>query len=158
MNRPLMRGKNFTLSEMVEKLPEGCYIASVESTFCLPGVDEPFLARYYLRALEKRAAGESDPELIPNPNEEDVNLEHVLPLKPEKNWPQFDDESVKAFHRRLGNMVLIRQKLNSSLKSAPFSKKKVVLASSKFSLQRKSARWANGMRARLKPVKGSLQS
>lgn len=105
-----------------------------EEAFSSATVSQAYLARYYLRALEKRAGGESDPELIPNPNEEEVNLEHVLPLKPEKNWPPFDDESARVYNRRLGNMVLIQQKLNSSLRSAPFPKKKGVLAGSKFSL------------------------
>jgi hypothetical protein len=105
-----------------------------EAAFSTATVSQTYLARYYLRALEKRAGGEIDPELIPNPNEEDVNLEHILPIKPEKNWPQFDEESAKVFHRRLGNMALIQQKLNSALRSAPFSKKKVVYANSKFKL------------------------
>src|SRR5688572_26750959 len=82
--------------------------------------------------------------LVPNPNEEEVNLEHVLPLKPEKGWPEFDDETARAYQRRVGNMVLLQQKLNASLKSAPFSKKRPILASSQFSLTAdvgKAAKW-----------------
>ncbi len=105
-----------------------------EAAFSSATVSQAYLARYYLRALEKRAGGENDPELIPNPNEEEVNLEHVLPIKPGKNWAQFDEETAKVFYRRIGNMVLIQKKLNSSLKSAPFSKKRSAFASSKFVL------------------------
>jgi hypothetical protein len=97
-------------------------------------VSQAYLARYYLRALEKQAAGETQPELVPNANEEEVTLEHVLPLKPESNWPQFDPESAKAYQRRLGNMVLLQQKLNSSLRSSAFSRKRTVLAKSEYVL------------------------
>jgi len=97
-------------------------------------VSQAYLARYYLRALEKSATGQKQPELVPNPNEEEVNLEHVLPLKPDNNWPEFDAEAAKLYQRRLGNMVLLQQKPNSSLRSAPFSRKRGVLAKSHFSL------------------------
>jgi hypothetical protein len=115
-----------------------------EESFASASVGHAYLARYYLRALEKQSQGQSEPELVPNPNEEEVNLEHVLPLKPDKNWPEFDEETARAYQRRIGNMVLLQQKLNASLKSAPFSKKRPTLASSQFALTAevgKAAKW-----------------
>lgn len=105
-----------------------------EAAFANASVSQAYLARYYLRVLENQARGESQPELVPNPNQEEINLEHVLPLKPEKNWPNFDDDSAKAFQRRLGNMALLQQRPNSKLKSESFGKKRSVLAASKYTL------------------------
>lgn len=71
---------------------------------------------------------------MPNESEEEVNLEHVLPLRPEGNWPEFEEEAAQAMRRRIGNLVLLQQRLNSALKSAPFSDKRLVLAASQFQL------------------------
>jgi hypothetical protein len=103
-----------------------------EQAFATASVAQAYLARYYLRVLERQAQGQSQPELIPNANEEEVNLEHVLPLKPEGNWPEFDEDTARAYQRRIGNMVLLQQKPNTSLRNASFTKKRPVLASSKF--------------------------
>lgn len=105
-----------------------------EAAFSTASVAQAYLARYYLRVLEKQFQGQTQPELVPNANEEEINLEHVLPLKREKNWPEFDDDTARAFQRRLGNMVLLQQKLNSSIKSAAFSKKRTALISSQYGL------------------------
>ena len=70
--------------EMADVVPSD---RAFEESFASALVSQAYLARYYLRALEKQARGESEPELVPNPNEEEVTLEHVLPLKPEDNWP-----------------------------------------------------------------------
>jgi hypothetical protein len=53
-------------------------------------------------------------------NAEIVNLEHILPEKPGDNYPKFTAEQVASFWKRIGNMVLIRNKDNSDLRSAPF--------------------------------------
>lgn len=105
-----------------------------EAAFATTSVSQAYLARYYLRVLENQARGESQPELVPNPNQEEINLEHVLPLKPEKNWPNFDEDTARAFQRRLGNMVLLKERSNSALKSEPFAKKRTLLAASQYGL------------------------
>ena len=111
-----------------------------ELAFAVASVNQAYLARYYLRVLEKQAKGDAQPELVPNTSEDDVNLEHVLPLKPEQNWPEFDDDAVRTMRRRIGNLVLLRQKLNSSLKSASFGKKRTALASSQYALTKEVGR------------------
>ena len=57
--------------------------ARFEAEFAVATVSKPILARYYLMALERQARGESQPEFIPNPNEEQINLEHILPQNPQ---------------------------------------------------------------------------
>lgn len=83
------------------------------------------LARYYLRSLEMAAKDEKEPWHIPNDDRSAINLEHVLPERPEENWPQFSEEEVKLYFKRIGNLALLRASENSALKSAPFSEKKI---------------------------------
>jgi hypothetical protein len=92
------------------------------------------LARYYLRSLEMVAKDESEPWHIPNDDKSIINLEHVLPEKPLDSWPQFTDEQVKLYHRRIGNLCLLRASENSTMKSAAFYIKKPILASSPYVL------------------------
>ncbi len=82
------------------------------------------LARYYLRTLEKVAKGESSPLFIVNDDKEVINLEHILPRKPEGNWPQFTAEEADSYWKRIGNMVLLHHKTNSDLKSAGWLQKR----------------------------------
>ena len=86
------------------------------------------LARYYMRSLEMAAKGEIEPWHIPNDDRSAINLEHVLPEKPEGNWPQFSDDQVKLYFKRIGNLALLRASENSTLKSAEFGDKKAVYA------------------------------
>lgn len=84
------------------------------------------LARYYLRAMEKVAQDQKNPWWVPNEDKESMTLEHVLPLKPEGNWPQFTDEEVKTYAKRIGNLCLLPKGVNSDLKSASQDEKYAV--------------------------------
>ena len=97
------------------------------------------LARYYLRSLETTAQDEKEPWLIVNDNNQEINLEHVLPKKPQDNWPQFKDDAVRIYSKRIGNMALMKVSDNSNLKSSPFAEKKKVFAQSPFSLTKQIA-------------------
>jgi hypothetical protein len=105
-----------------------------ESDFAVATVSKSYLARYYLQSLERQARGAVDPELIPNPNEEQVNLEHVLPRAPSAAWAAIDSETAKALCKRLGNMALLRAKLNVEGGNDGFVQKKAIYAASDFQL------------------------
>ena len=92
------------------------------------------LARYYLRALERVAQKRPDPWFMLNEDKEVINLEHILPEKPGDNWPQFTKEEVVTYWRRIGNMVLLKNKDNSDLKSAKFSVKSLIYKDSPYVL------------------------
>lgn len=92
------------------------------------------LARYYLRSMELFAKDEAEPWHIPNDDRSMINLEHVLPEKPEGNWPQFNDDQVRLYYKRIGNLCLMRASDNSTIKSAPFATKKPVFAASPYVL------------------------
>lgn len=91
-------------------------------------------ARYYLRSLEMTAKKESEPWFVPQDDKQVINLEHVLPKKPEEQWPQFDEDAVRQLTTRLGNLALMRASENSTLKSQAFADKKQVYAASPYLL------------------------
>jgi len=105
-----------------------------EAAFSEARVSQAYLARYYLRALELKAIGQDEPELIPSDDEQSINLEHILPENPRDFWPDIDDEIASAYYRRLGNMVILQAKKNSMIGNSTFLDKKVILKDSAFTL------------------------
>ena len=97
------------------------------------------LARYYLRSLEMAANDPPDLWFEPTEDTEAINLEHVLPRIPEANWPQFNDDEVRLYVTRLGNLALMLADDNSSTGSAPFKEKKLLFAQSPYTLTRQIA-------------------
>ncbi|MBI2305549.1 MAG: DUF262 domain-containing protein [Chloroflexi bacterium] len=98
------------------------------------------LSRYYLQTLERKASRDTWPEMIPNPDPSELTLEHVLPERPASGtWQQFNEEERKAYGKRLGNMVLLSQKVNSKLRSSSFETKKDEYAKSSLLLTKKVA-------------------
>ncbi len=108
-------------------------------SFALMQESRSKIARYYLLALERTHKGELEPELVPNANEEEVNLEHVLPSKPGRDWPSFTSEQQKLYLHRLGNMVLLGRKKNVRIGNKPYSVKRPILLASELELTAKAA-------------------
>ncbi len=113
-------------------LTEGQFRTAFQSATVTKGT----LARYYLRSLEMKAKGEPEPWHIPNDDKGIINLEHVLPDKTEGKWPQFSDDEVRSHRNRIGNLVLLRVRDNSHLKSEKFDLKRAVYAKSPYELTR----------------------
>lgn len=105
-----------------------------QTAFETARVSNAKLARYYLRSLEMTAKNESEPWFVPQDDRQVINLEHVLPKKPEQNWPLFSEDEVRQLSTRLGNVALLRASDNSNLKSEAFEYKKQVFAASPYVL------------------------
>jgi hypothetical protein len=116
---------------MIEIIPSDTVF---EVAFAEARVSHAYRARYYLRALELKRKGLPAPELIPNEDQVVINLEHILPEKPQNNWPDIGHEIATAYYKRLGNMVLLQARKNSMLGNSPFSEKKIVLQDSAYLL------------------------
>lgn len=97
-------------------------------------VSHVYLARYYLRAMERYEKREPEPEWEPQDDEQAINLEHVMPEHAGNNWPDVDPETAAANYKRLGNMALLQAKKNSMNGNDSFKKKKPVLKESTFLL------------------------
>lgn len=102
--------------------------------FEIARVSNSRFARYYLRSLELTAKGEAEPWFLPTDDGSIINLEHILPKKPEGNWPTFTDEDVRGYSNRLGNLVLMRASDNSAARSDPFANKRTAYADSPYVL------------------------
>ena len=114
-----------------------------KAAFTVARVSKASLARYFLIALEMTEKGEPEPELVPNEDEEKVNLEHVLPKNAtDKDWGKHfktaDDRKDFAF--RLGNLALLQKGPNGRIGNKPFSVKKPILSKSAFVLTKETAK------------------
>ena len=107
--------------------------AQFAAAFETARVSRSDLARYYLRALESKAAGDPQPELVPN-DDEVINLEHILSQSPTSSWSFLDDETARGYHKRLGNVCLLKAKANSKIGNASFAQKKTHYKRSDFEL------------------------
>lgn len=85
------------------------------------------------------AKGESEPWLIPNDDKNVINLEHILPCKPENNWPTFTPDKADLYVNRIGNLALLQASKNSDLKTNRFDEKKMVYQNSPYLLTKQIA-------------------
>jgi hypothetical protein len=103
-----------------------------ETAFSDVSVQEGYLARYFLRVLEQeRRRQERQPELEVINDEEQVNLEHVLPRRARPNdWPDFERDVLDLYVDRLGNMTLLLAAENSKIGNRGFAVKRTAFAAS----------------------------
>lgn len=118
-------------SELASVLPRD---KEFEAAFAVAKVSKAALARYYLQVLERQHGGEKQPELVPNTNQEEVNLEHILPRNPGSSWTGFSDDEAAAYVTRLGNLALLSVARNGALGNQAFTTKKPTLAASEYAL------------------------
>ena len=105
-----------------------------EQAFATATVSKVYLARYYLRALESMDQGDPEPAFVPNPNQEVVTLEHILPENASSAWSRIDEETAKVYYRRIGNLALLKSRMNLQVGNDGFRDKKPVLARCEFAL------------------------
>jgi len=110
--------------------------AEFKEKFIVATVSTEKYARYYLRAIDNQQRGGDSPELLVNSNPNAVNLEHILPKNPHKNWSNFNEDQVVSLNKRIGNLTLMQNKPNSEQGNEPFSQKKNCFASSEFWITR----------------------
>jgi len=98
--------------------------------FKIATVSKNYIARFYLSEIEKTYHKTSEQETSKDP--EKVNLEHILPEKPdlEKDWNNFTEEEHKTYFKRIGNLSLLDKDLNSNQKNSSFIEKKKFFKSS----------------------------
>jgi hypothetical protein len=133
--KDIFDGKITTTAQLKEQLkamvPSNSQFAEA---FERARVSSAKLGRYYLRSLESAAKDETEPWFIPQDDRAIINLEHVLPQKPEGNWPAFTEDDVNQYSKRLGNLVLLNASANSTAKSASFQDKRKMYADSPYVL------------------------
>jgi hypothetical protein len=104
-----------------------------EQAFAGARVSKSWLARYYLRSLEKTFKELPHPEYVANEDVRDINLEHVMPFEATDRW-DVDPDTAQSAQKYLGNMVLIREPDNRDLGNKGWEEKKSVLGKSGYEL------------------------
>lgn len=110
-----------------------------EQGFAVARSSAQYLARFYLRVLEKQSSAAAGDELIVNPNVDAVNLEHIMPLSRKPHWEGISVEQHDNYVKRLGNLALLDRTLNEKSGNLPFADKAKVLARSNISTTREIA-------------------
>jgi hypothetical protein len=105
-----------------------------QAAFSTATVSKAALARFYLQTLELQASQDAQPELVPNPNQSQVNLEHVLPQTPSDAWGHIPPDMAKGNYNRIGNLCLLRAGENSSLGNGSYEEKRVAYRASSLHL------------------------
>lgn len=132
--------------EIVARVPND---RDFESIFATQSVRRGWLARYYLLALEMQALDSAEPELVPNADRDEVNLEHVLARNAvREDWPMFSDEQFAEMKLLLGNQVLLKASSNSEIGNGSFASKREASTRHRCSSRTRSARCLIGHRSR----------
>jgi Protein of unknown function (DUF1524) len=71
------------------------------------------------------------PQLLINEETNAVNLEHILPLNPSAKW-KIDADAAKGYHKRLGNLALLKASDNVEIGNGEFAEKIGALSNSPF--------------------------
>lgn len=109
--------------------------ADFEQAFATARVSQHYLARFYLRVLEKQNGSNGDGELVVNPNEDAVNLEHIMPQTRDPHWTaSVTVDQHAALVKRLGNLALLDKALNGQSGNFAFTDKIAILQKSKITL------------------------
>lgn len=93
-----------------------------ESAFASARVSKGYLARYYLRAIDKTMVGDPEPEYVANEDYDATNLEHIVPANPSSNWSMSADEAASV-QSLIGNLTLLSAKKNVAIGNQPFGEK-----------------------------------
>ena len=110
--------------------------ADFEQGFAVARSSAQYLARFYLRVLEKQNSAAAGGEMIVNPSVDAVNLEHIMPQTREPHWKAIAAEQHDAYVNRLGNLALLDRLLNEKSGNLPFADKVNALRASMISMTR----------------------
>lgn len=126
------------LKELLPIVPDD---KSFEDSFRRARQTKARISRYLLLALERQEQGETEAELVPNSNEDEVNLEHILPRNAEpKDWLDFAPEEIPVWSQRIGNHCLLKKSENGAIGNQSWPVKEPVLTHSSLVLTQTAAK------------------
>jgi hypothetical protein len=100
-------------------------------------LSSPKIIKYLLAKIEKNLS--ANDELIPNP--EVLTVEHILPKKPNQDWPQSmrNEQFIKENCSRIGNLTILTEPMNREAQSKEFEVKKDTYLKSKYKITQQVA-------------------
>lgn len=131
--------------------------AVFEHQFANIRITSDYLARYLLRRLND--AVDYDAGVMPpkSDDEAEINLEHVRPKNATMpDWPQLTQDEAEELTRRLGNMALVRAKVNSKIGNASFKVKQVAFQQEPRPLTKDIANYTAWERKQIDEYQGKL--
>jgi Protein of unknown function (DUF1524) len=132
-----IRSATDLLAELSEIVPED---GLFQDEFRTTRQTRPAIARYMLLALGRTKMATAEAELVPNQNEDEVNLEHILPRNAKADeWPYFAPDEVSRWSSRLGNLVLLKKTENNRIGNKSWAVKKPILENSSLELTKMTA-------------------
>jgi hypothetical protein len=108
-------------------------------SFATATVSKHYLARFYLRALEVQKRNALGTELVVNPDEQQVSLEHIMPQAREPHWTGISSDVHASYVKRIGNLTLLDKGLNSDAGNIPFIDKVAIFARSNIAISKELA-------------------
>jgi hypothetical protein len=102
--------------------------------FAHASVGKSYLGRYYLSAMQQKVDDVDQPEYVPNDDQGDVTLEHVMPQAASQHWTHVDDDMRRLWSRRIGNLALLSKDQNALAAGDTIKAKAGILGASQFSL------------------------
>jgi hypothetical protein len=113
-----------------------------EQQFAVAHVSRQWLSRYLIRAIEKARKGLPHPEYVENEDVSDVNLEHILPLRPGPEW-KIDQDVADALYNLIGNQAIISTSKNLEAGNRGFEFKKGIFKNSGYVTTSEIAEYGN---------------
>ena len=89
------------------------------------------IVRYILGELERQISG-----FPVNSDDDAISLEHICPTNPDNNW-SFTSEEISSFSSRIGNMLLLKAKMNRDIGNSTYDVKRVAFKDSAYHTTRK---------------------
>ncbi len=126
-----------------------------ETAFAVARVSKTYLARYYLRALDKTLKEDPQPEFVANEDKNTISLEHVMPMTPGPGW-DIDPDTAETSKKLLGNMVLMPAKKNARLGNAAFPIKRSAYEESAYEITREVSQYEDWTSATIRQRQAAM--
>jgi len=118
--------------ELKDEAPSVEYFIAEFDNFCYRNSDDQrVLMKYVLSEIDRKYRGTKE-EIVDFDN---VNIEHLLPQKPDKAWGVSKDQ-IKGYVNKLGNLTIIDKKINSRIGNKSIKDKVEVIKESELPINK----------------------
>jgi len=106
-------------TELTERLPsQEMFLESFAQISYINSQPRRMLIKYILGKINRHLQSTQELEI----NYSDINIEHVLPQKPNEDWG-LSKNDIKGYVHLLGNLTLIDKRINSTAQNYPIKEK-----------------------------------
>jgi hypothetical protein len=101
-------------------------------TFREKTLSTPSIVQYVLSKIDAKRS--KDASYVPNP--EAASVEHILPKRPNSEWPSGmrAEDYLRQYVNRIGNLTILTEPMNRACESKGFGEKKQIYKDSKYKI------------------------